>query len=80
MDNRPNKVANSEYEDDFEDGDDAEDEEDDDCRDMLMTRQWLDDQGWFIHSVIVIIQKSEPTWGCGFCIQVRGRMTFAENV
>ena len=57
MDNRPNKAANSEYEDDFEDGDDAEDEEDDDCRDMLMTRQWLDDQGWFIHSVIVTIQN-----------------------
>ena len=58
MDNRPNKAANSEYEDDFEDGDDAEDEEDDDCRDMLMTRQWLDDQGCFIHSVIVLIQNS----------------------
>ena len=57
MDNRPNKAANSEYEDDFEDGDDAEDEEDDDCRDMLMTRQWLDDQGRFIHSAIVIIEK-----------------------
>lgn len=47
MDNRENKAADSEYEDDFEAGEDAEDEEDDDCRDMLMTRQWLDDQGWF---------------------------------
>ena len=64
MDNRPNKAGNSEYEDDFEDGDDAEDEEDDDCRDMLMTRQWLDDQGWFIHSVTVIIQISRDR-GCG---------------
>ena len=47
VDNRENKAADSEYEDDFEAGEDAEDEEDDDCRDMLMTRQWLDDQGWF---------------------------------
>ena len=48
MENMKNK-ADSEYEDDFEAGEDAEDEEDDDCRDMLMTRQWLDDQGCFIH-------------------------------
>lgn len=45
VDNRQNEAADSEYEDDFEAGEDAEDEEDDDCRDMLMTRQWLDDQG-----------------------------------
>ena len=47
VDNRQNQAADSEYEDDFEAGEDAEDEEDDDCRDMLMTKQWLDDQGRF---------------------------------
>ena len=77
MDNRPNKAANSEYEDDFEDGDDAEDEEDDDCRDMLITRQWLDDQGRFIHSAIVIMQN--PLGVVGSVFQC-GTMTFTKNV
>ena len=43
VDNKQNKAAESEYEDDFEAAEDAEDEEDDNCRDMLM--KWTDDQG-----------------------------------